>query len=243
MTEQHKQGRLNPLGQPIGEPLSDWTAPAPPARTLLTGRFCQLEPLQSRHADDLFAANSQDTDGRSWTYMPYGPFASAADYRRWVEASSQGCDPQFYAIVQPSDGRALGVASYLRITPRSGAIEVGHIHYSAQLQRQSAATEAMYLLMRHAFELGYRRYEWKCDALNALSRAAAQRLGFAYEGTFRQATVYKGRNRDTAWYSVIDSEWPLLRRCFEQWLAPENFDAAGRQRHGLSELTRGFRAG
>jgi RimJ/RimL family protein N-acetyltransferase len=241
MTDQLQKHRLNPQGQPIGDALTDWTPAALPAKTILSGRFCRLEPLDIHHAEALFAANLQDTHGRSWTYMPYGPFQSADAYRRWVSDVSQGADPLFYAIVQQSDGRALGVASYLRIAPQSGSIEVGHIHYSVELQRQVAATEAMFLLMRYAFELGYRRYEWKCDALNAPSRAAALRLGFEYEGIFRQATVYKGRNRDTAWFSVIDTEWPALRRCFEQWLAPENFDAQGQQLRRLNELTGSFR--
>jgi RimJ/RimL family protein N-acetyltransferase len=241
MTDQLQNHRLNPQGQPIGDALTDWTPAALPAKIILSGRFCRLEPLDIHHADSLFAANLQDTDGRSWTYMPYGPFESADAYRRWVSEVSQGADPLFYAIVQQSDGRALGVASYLRISPQSGSIEVGHIHYSVELQRHVAATEAMFLLMRYAFELGYRRYEWKCDALNSPSRAAALRLGFEYEGIFRQATVYKGRNRDTAWFSVIDTEWRALRSCFEHWLSPQNFDAQGQQLRRLSELTGSFR--
>lgn len=241
MPDQLQNHRLNAQGQPIGDVLSNWTPAALPVKAILCGRFCRLEPLDTHHADALFDANLQDTDGRSWTYMPYGPFESADAYRSWVSGVSQSADPLFYAIVQQSDGRALGVASYLRITPQSGSIEVGHIHYTVELQRQYAATEAMFLLMRYAFELGYRRYEWKCDALNAPSRAAALRLGFEYEGVFRQATVYKGRNRDTAWFSVIDTEWPALRACFERWLSPQNFDAKGRQLSRLSDLTCSFR--
>jgi RimJ/RimL family protein N-acetyltransferase len=150
---------------------------------------------------------------------------------------SQSTDPQFFAIVDPASARAVGVASYLRITPASGSIEVGHINYSPLLQRKPAATEAMYLMMANAFDLGYRRYEWKCDALNAPSRSAAQRLGLSYEGIFRQATVVKGRNRDTAWYASIDSEWPALRNAFLRWLDPANFDAAGKQKQSLGSLT------
>jgi len=135
-------------------------------------------------------------------------------------------------------GQPVGVASYLRIAPASGTIEVGHIHYSPRLRRSPIATEAMYLLMERAFSLGYRRYEWKCDALNAPSRAAARRLGFSYEGVFRHATVYKGRNRDTAWFSAVDSEWPALQTAFQAWLAPGNFDDEGRQRIRLADLTR-----
>lgn len=149
-----------------------------------------------------------------------------------------GVDPMFHAIIDVASGRAVGVAAYMRIEPKMGSIEVGHIHFSPLLQRTPGATEAMCLMMKRAFELGYRRYEWKCDALNAASRAAAQRLGFSFEGIFRQATVYRERNRDTAWYAAIDQEWPALARAFETWLDPANFDEAGRQCVRLSELTR-----
>jgi RimJ/RimL family protein N-acetyltransferase len=205
---------------------------------VLAGRFCRLEPLQAdRHAEALFAANARDLEGRMWTYLPYGPFPEWESYRGWVEQVGSSRDPLFFAIIDLDTKLAVGIASYLRIMPESGSIEVGHLAYSPLLQRTPTATEAIYLLMERAFALGYRRFEWKCDALNAPSRAAAQRLGFSYEGLFRQATVYKGRSRDTAWYSVIDPEWPALQAAFEQWLAPENFDAAGRQRQRLSELT------
>lgn len=202
----------------------------------MEGRFCRVEPLDpQRHAADLFAANSADKDGRNWTYLPYGPFATIADYRRWVEQASRGDDPLFHAILDLPSGRAVGVASYMRIDPAMGSIEVGGINYSPLLQRRPTATEAMYLMMRRVFdELGYRRYEWKCDELNAPSRAAAERFGFRFEGIFRQVVVYKGRNRDTAWFSIIDSEWPALKSAFERWLAPENFDGAGRQRRSLA---------
>jgi RimJ/RimL family protein N-acetyltransferase len=170
--------------------------------------------------------------------MAYGPFKTAASYREWIVDHGLGNDPFFFAICQKTDGKPIGVASYLRITPASGSIEVGHIMYSPVLQRSVAATEAMYLMMRNAFELGYRRYEWKCDALNGASRAAAQRLGLSFEGLFRQATIYKGRNRDTAWYAAIDTEWPSLRSAFQTWLDPSNFDANGKQRVRLTDLTR-----
>lgn len=233
-----EQGGCNHLGQPIGPALPKWSPPPHPEPELLSGRVCRLEPLNAdRHADALFAANSRDAEGRMWTYLPYGPFAEIATYREWVEAAGASRDPLFFAIVDMASERAAGVAGYLRITPANGSIEVGHLAYSPLLQRTPAATEAIYLLMERAFALGYRRFEWKCDALNAPSRSAAQRLGFSYEGLFRQATVYKGRSRDTAWYSVIDAEWPALRGTFRQWLAPENFDAEGRQRLRLSELT------
>lgn len=222
----------------IGAALPGWQAPPAPQHIVLEGRYCRLEALSAtQHAAALYAANAPDKSGHSWTYMSYGPFAQLADYQHWVEQSATSTDPLFFAIIERGSTRATGVASYLRITPASGSIEVGHIHYAPVLARTRAATEAMYLLMQHAFQLGYRRYEWKCDALNAPSRAAALRLGFSFEGVFRQATVYKQRNRDTAWYAMIDTEWPALQAAFERWLAPENFDAAGRQRSALSALT------
>jgi RimJ/RimL family protein N-acetyltransferase len=228
----------NHLGQPVGLALLDWQPPPRPPRHTLEGNYCRLEPLSpENHAEALFAANSLDAEGRNWTYLPYGPFASLIAYRVWVEQVCGSEDPLFFAIVEQATGLATGVASYLRISPESGSIEVGHINYSPLLQRTSAATEAMYLMMEQVFALGYRRCEWKCNALNAASRAAAQRLGFSYEGLFRQATVVKGRNRDTAWYAVIDLEWPALQAAFLQWLDPANFDNQGRQRLPLSALT------
>jgi RimJ/RimL family protein N-acetyltransferase len=229
---------LNHLGQPVGPALPHWMPPPRPPREPLEGCFCRLEPLDAGHAEALYAANALDVDGRNWTYLPYGPFGSFASYQAWVAASCESADPLFFAIVRKSDLRPLGVASYLRITPGSGTIEVGHIHYSEPLKKSPVSTEAMFLLMKRAFELGYRRYEWKCDALNAASRAAAQRLGLSYEGVFRQATVYKGRNRDTAWYAVTDAEWPALRQAFSRWLEPSNFDERGKQHLRLSALTR-----
>jgi RimJ/RimL family protein N-acetyltransferase len=235
MTE-HK----NALGQPIGFPVPGWTARTRPPRTPMLGTYARVEPLDAeRHAADLHAANLTDKEHRIWTYLPYGPFATLEDYRGWMRASALGEDPLFHAIVDLSTGRATGVASFLRIDPPVGVIEVGHINYAPPLQRTQGATEAMFLMMARVFdELGYRRYEWKCDALNAPSRAAAERLGFVYEGVFRQATIYKGRNRDTAWYSITDREWPTVKRAFERWLDPANFDEAGRQRQSLSALMR-----
>ncbi|MGB3633934.1 MAG: GNAT family protein [Rubrobacteraceae bacterium] len=204
----------------------------------MAGRFCRVEPLDpDLHADDLYEANALDTDGRNWTYLPYGPFENLESYLGWMEGIVYGEDPLFYAIFDSATNKAVGIASYLRITPESGSIEVGHINYSPLLQQKPAATEAMYLMMARAFELGYRRYEWKCDALNANSRAAALRLGLSFEGVFRQAAVYKGRNRDTAWYAAIDREWPALDDAFSRWLDPVNFDERGRQRVRLSDLT------
>ena len=201
----------------------------------MEGRWCRVEPLDvARHGAELFAAYAEDREGRVWTYMGYGPFETRAEFQDWMTASCLGDDPLFHAIVERASGRALGMASYLRVVPETGVIEVGHINYAPALQKTPAATEAMYLMMRRAFDFGYRRFEWKCDARNAGSRAAAQRLGLSFEGVFRQAAVYKGRNRDTAWYAAIDSEWPALRDAFEGWLDPANFDDDGGQRSALS---------
>ncbi len=221
---------------PVGEALPSWRPPRFPPREAMAGRFCRLEPMDERFAAELHAANALDVEGRNWTYLAYGPFATEDEYRRWLTATCLGPDPMFYAILDRTSDRAVGVAAYLRIDPANGSIEVGHIHYSPRLQRAPAATEAMYLMMQRAFALGYRRYEWKCDALNAASRAAAERLGFTFEGIFRQATVYKGRNRDTAWYAIVDGEWPAIERAFTRWLDPANFDEAGRQRIRLRTL-------
>jgi RimJ/RimL family protein N-acetyltransferase len=220
--------------------LPDWTPRAAPPRAALEGAHCRVVPLDaSRHADELHAANSLDRDGRMWDYMAYGPFASLDEYRAWATVQQASADPLFHAIVDRQAGRATGVASYLRIDPANGVIEVGHLAFSPALQRTPAATEAMYLMMRRAFDLGYRRYEWKCNANNGKSRAAATRLGFTFEGVFRQHMVYKGRNRDTAWYSILDAEWPAVRAGFERWLDAANFDAQGRQRRGLAECRAG----
>ena len=228
----------NALGQPIGFSVPGWQPPPRPAREPLQGRYCRLEPLDpGRHAEALYAANALDTERRMWTYVPYGPFDSLDSYRAWMDAACREANRVFYAIVDLVTARPAGVASLMRIDPANGSIEVGGIAYSPLLQRKPAATDAMFLMMARAFDLGYRRYEWKCDSLNAASRAAAQRLGFSFEGIFRQATVTKGRNRDTAWYAAIDSEWPALREAFSRWLDPANFDRDGRQRLRLSDLT------
>lgn len=231
----------NHLGQPVGAPVPDWTpCPRPDGRPL-AGRFCRLARLDpAAHADALFAADRLDADGAGWTYLPYGPFATAADYRVWLDGHAGGADPFFYTILDAEAGTPVGLASYLRIAPEAGSIEVGHLHFSPALQRTPAATEAMALMMAHAFEdLGYRRYEWKCNALNAASCRAAERLGFTYEGTFRQAGVVKGRNRDTAWYAILDREWPAQKTAFQAWLAPENFAADGTQIRRLRDLRGG----
>jgi RimJ/RimL family protein N-acetyltransferase len=201
----------------------------------MQGRYARLEPLSVDHAADIHRANS--ASDAIWDYLPYGPFAQEGDYRTWVAGMAAKDDPVFFAIRDLSTGHWAGVASYLRITPEAGSIEVGHINLSPELQRTRAATEAMSLMMARAFEAGYRRYEWKCNALNLGSRRAAQRLGFSFEGVFRQAAVIKGRNRDTAWFAMIDAEWPELKVAYARWLDPANFDDDGRQRRSLSELT------
>lgn len=230
---------LNALGQPVGAPVPAWTPRQRPPATPMHGRYCTVTPLDvARDAEALFAANQHDTDGRNWTYLGIDAPADLAAYRTWLSQVAGGNDPYFHTIADVTTGAPLGVASYLRIDPPHGVIEVGHINFSPLLQRTPAATEAMFLMMRRAFdELGYRRYEWKCDSENAPSRAAAQRLGFQFEGIFRQAMVYKGRNRDTAWFSILDHEWPALKAAFTQWLSPDNFDADGQQRSSLSALT------
>jgi RimJ/RimL family protein N-acetyltransferase len=245
MTDLHEspirlpQPETNELGQPVGWPMPDWTPPSRPARQPLDGRLVRLEPLDpARHCDDLFCANAADAEGRLWTYLGYGPFADLESYRAWAEGAAATDDPLFFAILDRAAGRALGVASYLRIDPAAGSIEVGHLCFSPALAGTALATEAMAVMMRHAFALGYRRYEWKCHALNAPSRAAARRLGLGFEGVFKQAMVTKGRNRDTAWYAVTDTLWPHLEAAFVRWLDPANFGPDGRQKLRLSALTR-----
>ncbi len=209
-----------------------------PPRTPMSGRFCRLEPLDaSLHATDLWEAN---TDPASWTYLFYGPFETEDEYRRWLVAAAASDDPLYFAIVDAASNRAVGVASYMRIDPTNGVIEVGHLNFSPAMQKTAAATESMYLMMRRVFdELGYRRYEWKCDSLNARSWNAARRLGFTYEGDFRKAIIYKNRSRDTSWFSIVDTEWPDRKNAFESWLSPGNFDADGRQLRSLSSFSQG----
>jgi RimJ/RimL family protein N-acetyltransferase len=214
--------------QPLGKPV-DWRPASVPKPRPIAGRFITLRPVT---ADDAEALHAVSTDPAIWTYLPYGPYADTAELRARLEEIEDSRDPLFFTLVV--DGVPQGIASYLRIDPQHGAIEIGHIWLGTPLQRTTAATEAIFLLMRHAFDdLGYRRFEWKCNALNAPSRRAAERFGFTFEGVFRNHMVVKGRNRDTAWYAITLEDWPPVRAAFEAWLAPENFDADGRQRRPL----------
>ena len=230
--------RTNAHGQPIGPEVSGWTERPRPSRTPMLGAHCRIEPVDvERHAGDLHAAYAESFDDADWTYLfPERP-RDAGACREYVERLTTTTDPMHYAVVDLTSGKAVGTAALMRVDPVHGVIEVGSIVYSPRLQKTRAGTEAMYLLMRHAFDdLGYRRYEWKCDNLNAPSHAAARRYGFVFEGIFRQAIVYKGRNRDTAWYSITDAEWPRVRAGFEAWLSADNFDSAGAQRTSLAAL-------
>ena len=230
--------RLNRYGQPIGPALEGWSPRPLPPDTPLTGRYCRIEKLDGeRHAEDLFAAYSYTGDGRDWTYLPVGPFDTPAEFNAHLRQIAQTRDPLHYTIVDLATGKPVGSSAYMRIDHANGVIEIGHVRYSRRLMRTQAGTEAMYLLMKRAFdELGYRRTEWKCDSLNEASRRAAERYGFQFEGIFRQAVVVKGRSRDTAWFSILDQEWPRIRAGFEAWLSADNFDAEGRQRRSLAAL-------
>jgi RimJ/RimL family protein N-acetyltransferase len=221
--------------QRVGEPVD--TRPAErPQRTPLTGRYVDVVPVDAAaHADDLHAAATGPGTETMWTYLSVGPWEDRASLVAWLQAAEKSQDPFTYALVEKQSGKALGIATYMRIEPAHRVIEVGGIWFTPALQRTRAATEAMYLMAKNAFEvLRYRRYEWKCNAFNEPSRRAALRLGFTYEGLFRSHMIARGRNRDTAWFSMLESEWPARREAFERWLRPENFDAAGRQRTALA---------
>ncbi len=230
--------RRNPYNQAIGPAVPGWTPrPSPPRRTL-RGRYCRLEPVEpQRHGADLFAAYMEAPDSRDWTYLVAERPETLPVFEEYLARLARSEDPLHYTIVDAETAKPVGTAALMRIDPVHGAIEVGSIAYAPRLKRTRAGTEAMYVLMRLVFDdLGYRRYEWKCDSLNGPSRAAAQRYGFTFEGVFRRAIVYKGRSRDTAWYSIIAEEWPRIRSAFDAWLDPENFDEQGRQKRALGAM-------
>jgi len=229
---------VNELGQPISFAVKSFIVPIRPSFNRLLGNFIRVEPISMDHLSSLYSAFSIDSKGGNWTYMPYGPFTDSMEFAEWAKLTCFGEDPKFYTIFL--DDNPAGLASYLRIEPKIGCIEIGHIHLSPLLQRTRAGTEALILMIGWVFGAGYRRLEWKCDALNAPSRHAAQRLGFSFEGIFRQATMYKSRNRDTAWYAIADKEWPHLERAYQIWKQEDNFDTEGRELKKLSELTSGI---
>ncbi len=236
--------RRNAFDQPIGAPVPGWNGAEAPGREPLAGRYCRIEPVNvERHAADLFDAYSSATDSRDWTYLAVGPFESLTAYREHLTRMAASPDPLHYAVIDLATGKAIGALALMRIDRANGVIEVGHVTYSPRLKRTRIATEAMFLLMTQWFEkLGNRRFEWKCDSLNEPSRAAALRYGFTFEGIFRQAIVYRERNRDTAWFSIIDSEWPALRSSYTRWLEDGNFDAQGQQVERLVDLIAAQRA-
>jgi len=224
---------LNEYGQPISEDLDGWQPPGMPTHDALTGNTVRLEPLQrARHAIPLFHT-FRYADDSLWTYMPLGPFADAAELGQLIDAMNRNRDSLPYAVIV--DGEVHGMLSFLRIQPDIGVLEIGWIAFSPMIQQSTATTETVWLLLQHAFTSGYRRVEWKCDALNERSRRAAERFGFQYEGTFRQATHYKGRNRDTTWLGMTDGDWAAIGPAFSAWLAPENFDDEGRQLTRLAD--------
>lgn len=228
----------NSFGQPLGASIAGWTPRPLPARTPFDGEWCRLEPIDpSRHADALFEAYREASDGRDWTYVPIDRPDDLSAYRDHVAAQATSSDPLHFAVLDARSAAPLGTVALMRVDVSNGVIEIGHIVFSPRLKRRPAGTEAIYLLMRHVFDdLGYRRLEWKCDSLNAPSRRAAVRYGFVFEGIFRQAIVTKGRNRDTSWYALIDQDWPSVRAGLDTWLSRENFDSNGFQRRSLAEV-------
>ncbi|MDG1376861.1 MAG: GNAT family protein [Yoonia sp.] len=227
--------RINALGQPIGLDIEGWVSCPRPPKTAMLGTWAHVVPLsRATHLDALFDAFATDETGQMWTYLPNGPFEDRESLSAFLDSAEASADPLFYAILEADSGRALGFASYLRIDPAVGVIEVGFIVMSPLLQKTRIATDAMYLMMSHVFDdLGYRRFEWKCDNLNGPSKRAARRYGFHFDGMFPQATIYKGRNRDTAWFSILDKDWPEIRGGFQAWLDPGNFDEDGIQKSSL----------
>lgn len=223
--------KLNEFNQILGSEVPNWSGVKKPTLKIMQGNYCVLEVLDiDKHGEKLYQALNKDNKGESWTYLPIGPFATSKEFNAWLKQFSSKDDTLVYVVLDINSKQPLGMASYLRMEPTHGVIEVGAIHYSKELKNTAAATEVMYLMMAYVFDdLHYRRYEWKCNTLNEASKSAALRLGFKFEGIFRQSNVFKNRNRDTAWYSIIDSEWPDIKKRFQAWLSPDNFDAEGKQ--------------
>lgn len=239
MTDRNAVDRLRDRS-PRADPVVPNPPSQAPAAAPIEGRWTLLRPVDPKaDAAILYAAShrAKDEAGTLWRYMPYGPFVDQAAFAQWLETSAVSKDPLFFTIVDRASGQPIGMASYLNIHPNNGSIEIGHIWFGSAVQRSRVTTESLWLMMRHAMDdLKYRRLEWKCNALNDPSRAAARRLGFRYEGIFYKHLVVKGLNRDTAWYSILDDEWPPIRARFEAWLDPANFNAAGQQRKKLTEF-------
>lgn len=221
----------------VGFEVKDWVAPDLPSHEVMEGTYARLEPLSvQKHAAGLWDAYSEDREGHVWTYLPDGPFVSLSQFHKFMREKEPSTDPLFFAIRDIASGKLGGILSFLRMDPEAGSIEVGFITFSPQLQRTKAGTEAIILVARKAFELGYRRFEWKCNALNLASRRAAERYGFSYEGVFRQAAIVKGRNRDTAWFAMVDKEWDRINAAYTRWLDPNNFVSTGREIHSLRDM-------
>ena len=234
----NQKNLTNDLGQSIGEPVENWKIRAVPPKTKMEGKYCVIEILDiEKHAEDLFNSFAKDTENYDWTYLHYGGFKSLREFKEWLDKDCLDNDPLFHAVIDKNQNIAVGMASYLRIQEKIGNIEVGHIHYSFPMQKKPIGTEAMYLMMKRVFdELGYRRYEWKCDSLNERSCKAAKRFGFTFEGIFRQHNIVKGHNRDTAWFSIIDKDWDRIKKNYEKWLDMANFDEEGKQKTSLISL-------
>jgi RimJ/RimL family protein N-acetyltransferase len=234
----NQKNLTNDLGQSIGEPVENWKFCVSPPKTAMEGRYCIIEILDiQKHAEDLFSSFAKDVKDYDWTYLHYGGFQTLIEFKEWLNKDCLLNDPLFHTIIDKNHNIAVGMASYLRIQEKIGSIEVGHIHYSFSMQKKIIGTEAMYLMMKRVFdELGYRRYEWKCDLLNERSCKAAKRFGFTFEGIFRQHNIVKGRNRDTAWFSIIDKDWQRIKKNYEIWLNDANFDEQGKQKTSLTSL-------
>jgi RimJ/RimL family protein N-acetyltransferase len=228
----------NELENSLSEDLSNWQPRPRPERKVLEGRLVRLEPFDAaKHGDGLFEASTVPDADERFRWLPDYPPESRAAFQPWLGKAEASADPMFFAVIDKANGKVVGRQTFLRIDPANGVIEIGNIYWGPSISRRPAATEAQFLFMKYAFdELGYRRYEWKCNNLNEPSKRAAERFGFQYEGLFRQAVIVKGRNRDTAWYSIIDKEWPALKAAYEGWLNPDNFDREGQQKRRLQDF-------